>query len=138
MLLFFFVFFITNVYAQTVRLTGKIIDSKNEPVSGASVKIASGSAGMSTDLEGRFSLNLTPGKKYELEISAINYETKTVSDVEVIAGQLNELNIILELKPKSEANVTVTAKKITAPKETVASAIAFQKNTNTVASVISA
>jgi TonB-dependent receptor len=138
LLLFFFVFFITNVYAQTVRLTGKIIDSKNEPVSGASVKIASGSAGMSTDLEGRFSLNLTPGKKYELEISAINYETKTVSDVEVIAGQLNELNIILELKPKSEANVTVTAKKITAPKETVASAIAFQKNTNTVASVISA
>ncbi|MGQ0740533.1 MAG: TonB-dependent receptor domain-containing protein [Bacteroidota bacterium] len=124
--------------AQTAKLTGKIINAKNEPLAGVSVKITGTTGGTTSDVEGRFTLTLTPGKKYELEISTIGYETKIISEVEVTTRQLNELNITLEVKAKTGDNVVVTAKTSTARRETVASAISFQKNTNTVASVISA
>lgn len=134
----FSVFFVAIAEAQTAKLTGRIMNAKNEPLAGVSIKITGATGGGSTDTEGRFSLSLTTGKKYELEITAVGYETKTIGDVEVVSGQLNELNITLEVKAKTGENVTVTTRRITAPKETVNSVIAFQKNTNTVASVISA
>lgn len=130
--------FLTLCQAQTAKLTGKIINEKNEPLSGVSLKITGATGGTSSDVEGRFSLILSTGKKYELEISAVGYETKTISDVEVAAGQLNELNITLQIKATAGDNVTVTGKRTSAPRETVNSVISFQKNTNTVASVISA
>jgi TonB-dependent receptor len=126
------------VQAQTVKLSGKINNGKNEPLSGVSVKIAGAAGGTTSDLEGRFLLNLAAGKKYTLDFSAIGYETKTITDVEIIAGQSNDLDIVLDVKPKSGDNVVITAKTSTARKETVNAVITFQKNTNTVASVISA
>lgn len=127
--------FFTATQAQ-VKLTGKILNEKNEPLAGVSVKVVGG-GGTSTDMEGGFSLSLTPGKKYDIEISAIGYASKTISETEVSAGQVNELTVILEIKAASGDNVIVSAK-TSVRRETAASLIAFQKNTNTVASVISA
>jgi hypothetical protein len=81
--------------AQTLKLSGKIVNEKNEPLPGVSVKIVGASGGVSTDIEGRFSLSLSAGKKYELEFSAVGYDTKNITDVEVIKGQVNELNIFI-------------------------------------------
>jgi TonB-dependent receptor len=124
--------------AQTFKLTGKISNGKNEPLAGVSVKISGTAGGTSSNVEGRFTLSLSAGKKYELQFSAIGYETKTISDVEVTATDANELNIVLEVKATTGDNVVLTSKTITARKETVNAVITFQKNTNTVASVISA
>lgn len=124
--------------AQTLKLSGTIINEKNEPVSGVSVKITGASGGTTSDIEGRYTLNLSPNKKYELEFSAIGYERKSVTDVEVIVGQANELNVVLAIIAKSMEGIVITAKKSNAKMETVTSAIQFQKNTNTVASIISA
>src|SRR5258705_6746315 len=123
--------------AQSVKLTGKVLNEKNEPLAAVSVKIVGG-GGTATDIEGRFSLNLTPGKTYELEFSAVGYETKNITEVEVIAAQVNELNITLQVKVKAGENVVITTKTSSARKETINSAIAFQKNTNVVAQVVSA
>jgi TonB-dependent receptor len=128
----------TIAQAQTVKLSGKINNGKNEPLAGVSVKIVGATGGTTTDVEGRFSLSLSTGKKYTLEFSAIGYETKTITEVEVTANQSNELDIVLDVKEKSGDNVVVTAKTSTARRETVNAVITFQKNTNTVASVISA
>ena len=123
--------------AQSLKLAGKVLNEKNEPLAGVSVKVL-GDGGTATDIEGRFLLNLTPGKKYELQFSIIGYETKNINEVEVNTGQVNELNITLLVKAKTGENIVVTTKASSARKETVNSVIAFQKNTNTVASVISA
>lgn len=139
--LFFFIIgtgFFSLAQAQTAKLTGKVFNSKNEPLSGVSVRIAGAVTGTSTDVEGRFTLILTIGKKYELELSGVGYESKIISDAEVLANQVNELNIVLDIKATSGENVTVTARRSSARLESVASIISFQKNTNTVASVISA
>jgi TonB-dependent receptor len=138
--LVFFVLFLglsSFGFAQT-RLTGKVVNSKNEPVAGVSVKIVGASGGTITDIEGRYSLNLSAGKKYELEFSAIGYQSKNVNEIDIIDKQLNELNITLESASKNLEGVVVKSQVSTARRETTASLISFQKNTNTVASVISA
>lgn len=124
--------------AQSVKLTGKISNNKNEPLAGVTIKISGAAGGATSDVEGRFILNLSAGKKYTLEFTIVGYEPKTVTEVEVNANQVNELNIVLEVKEKTGDNVVVSAKASTARRESVNSVIAFQKNTNTVASVISA
>jgi outer membrane receptor for ferrienterochelin and colicin len=128
--------FCTN--AQSGKLAGKILNDKNEPVAGVSVKITGSPGGTTTDVEGRFTLTLTAGKKYELTFSAVGYGTKTIDDVEVTAGKINELNITLATANKNLSAVTVTANRSNARKESTVSLIQFQKNTNTVAAVVSA
>jgi hypothetical protein len=129
--------FVSFTQAQSAKLSGKVVDEKNEPLSGVSVKVVGSQTGVATDMEGRFSLNLSVGKKYELEISAIGYETKTITEVEVINGQANELNIVLAINAKAGENIIVRSIS-SARKETFAAAISFQKNTNTVAQIVSA
>lgn len=124
--------------AQTAKLTGKVTNTKNEPLSGVSVKIVGQTGGTATDVEGRYTLTLSTGKKYELEFSIVGYESKIISDAEALTSQLNELNIVLDVKAKSGEEVVVTGRRSSVRLETVNSIIAFQKNTNTVASVISA
>jgi outer membrane receptor protein involved in Fe transport len=136
MALFSLFLFAINVHAQSLKLSGRVMNDKNEPVSSATVQLNTG-AGISTDLDGRFNLTLIPGNKYELTVSAIGYSTKLLSEVEVIAGQANELNVVLSRASKDLGTVVVTARS-NARRETVNSLIAYQKNTNTVASVISA
>ncbi|RYY57600.1 MAG: hypothetical protein EOO09_02380, partial [Chitinophagaceae bacterium] len=121
-----------------VKLSGKVINDKNEPVQGASVKLVGVAGGTTTDVEGRYTFNLATGKKYTIEFSAIGYLAKTVSEVEVTTDNVNELNITLEVQSKEIEGVVVRSQATTARRESTASLIAFQKNTNTVASVISA
>ena len=118
--------FIIAAHAQTIRLTGKVLNEKNEPLAGVSVKIVGG-GGTTTDIEGRFSISLIPGKKYDIEISAVGYAAKTINETEVMAGQVNDLSITLEVKAQTGDNVVVSAKTSTARKETVSAIIAFQK-----------
>ncbi|MCH5715686.1 carboxypeptidase regulatory-like domain-containing protein [Niabella hibiscisoli] len=112
-------------YAQS--LTGKVTNSQNEPVVGASVKVTGTNQGVSTNVEGRYTLGLDRSKKYEIEVSAIGYQSKIIGDVEAVNGVFNELNITLEVKAGNMEGVTVTARRTTARMETAASAIQFQK-----------
>ena len=123
-------------FSQNNRLSGKVLNEKNEPLPGASVKVTNG-PGVSTDMDGNFSLTLSSGRKYEIVFSVVGYSTKTINDVEVLSNNTNELQVVLSVVARSIEGVTVTASS-TARRETVNSLIAFQKNTNTVASVISA
>lgn len=123
------------VFAQSGKISGRIVDETNRPVVAASVKVVSTNAGVSTDVDGRFTLSLPTGKKYELEISAVGFTSKTISDVEVNANQVTELNINIVTATKNLESVTV---KTSARKESTNALIQFQKNTNAVAQVISA
>ena len=128
----------TMGYAQSVKLSGKITNNKNEPLSGVSIKIQGANTGTITDQEGRYVLNLSVGQRYTLLLTAVGYENKTIEEVEVKAGQYNELNVVMDVKEKVGEGVTITSKGSTARKESVNALITFQRNTNTVASVIAA
>jgi len=134
---FLLLFSVAVAGAQGTTVSGKVVNNKNEPQSGVSVTVV-GSGGSVSDLNGSYGLSLAPGKKYEINFSSVGYATKIITAVDVVAGQVTELNVVLEVAAADLSGVTVAASTTTARRENVASIIQFQKNTNTVASVISA
>ncbi len=121
---------------QTATLTGKIVNENNEAVVGASIKIIGSKGGAITNIDGNYNVNLPLGKKFVLEISAIGFNAKKITDVEVFEGKINEVNILLQNKAKVLDDVVVRSS--SSKKESINALISFQKNTNTVAQVVSA
>jgi outer membrane receptor protein involved in Fe transport len=124
----------TGVFAQTGTITGKVFDKNNAPVTGASIKVTGSTRGANTDIEGRFSIGIAAGT-YVLEISALNFKTGKETVV-VKIGAIVDVQIMLQANVKEIEAVTVTSSG--RRKETTAAMILFQKNTNTIAQVISA
>jgi TonB-dependent receptor len=123
--------------AQKGKIAGKITDAKTgNPVSGVSVVVKETGKGTATDVDGNFVLNAETGKKYTIIISSTNYEGKEITEVETGADGIAHVDISITAKSKTGEEVIVRS--TTARKETTNALITFQKNTNTVASVISA
>ncbi|MEX2595978.1 MAG: TonB-dependent receptor [Salibacteraceae bacterium] len=101
--LFSFVFFLltSSVMAQQSAqengvIRGTVYDkTMGEPLIGANVVIKGTTNGISTDLDGQFSLPIAPGN-YDVEISFITFQTLTIEGVTVEAGEtalLGELQL---------------------------------------------
>lgn len=127
---------VSMAQAQSNRLSGKVLNNNNEPIAGVSIKISGQSGGTATDIEGRYSLALEPGKKYTLEVSAIGYAPKSIADVELGTDAGNELNIVLEPASKDIEGVVVRA--TSRRQESTNALLAFQKNNVSVSSGIAA
>jgi len=104
--------FAHTVYGQgqegTIR--GKVIDaSSGEPLIGVNVLIVGTSDGASTDVDGAFSLKVSEGT-YNLRLSYISYQNKTIEGIEVKAGEITVLNDIgLSTATTEMEEVVVTA-----------------------------
>lgn len=130
----------SGIYAQKSRIIGKVINSRNEGLASVTIKLSGAANAITkTDVEGRFALPVETGKKYSITLSYVGYKEKTIEDISVAKANADEvLNIILEESGKSLEGVTVkSSARGSAKGETINALIAFQKNTNTVAQVIS-
>ncbi|THU41419.1 TonB-dependent receptor [Niastella caeni] len=124
----------TITYAQTGKIAGKVLNEKNEPLSGVSIKIDNHAAGIATDVEGRFLLKLKPGK-YTLTLTSVGYDDKTITDVQLDADGLQELNIVMQAKSKELKAVVVS---VSAKRETDFALLNMQKNNASISDGISA
>lgn len=71
---------IISIQAQEAKIfSGTVVDTNNEPIIGASVKVVDSTTGTITDLDGKFTLNVPKDKK--IQISFVGYITKTISDL---------------------------------------------------------
>jgi len=133
--LFLIPFLVLSLYvtAQNVTLNGKVINTKNEPVAKATIEIASLGKSIAADVEGRFSFSLEAGKKFTLNVSSAGYNSKVIDDVEVTAGEDNNLNIVLENKTLDEVVVRSSVRK-----ETTSALINFQRNNTALSSGLAA
>lgn len=88
-MLCFFVF--SNVVAQTNTVTvgGVVTDTSSDPLIGVSIGVKGGSNGTTTDVDGNFTLKVTPGST--LVFSYVGYHTKEL----VVQESLN-LNIVMQ------------------------------------------
>jgi hypothetical protein len=80
--------------AQTGKISGKVTDAKSgETLIGVAVYLEGTTIGASTDLDGKFLLNnLKPGA-YSVVARYVSYKIKTVTGVEVKAGETIFLEI---------------------------------------------
>ena len=124
------------LFAQAT-IEGKVTDSKTGgPLAGVSVIEKTTGKGTATDIDGHYAIRIDVMGKISL-IFSYNGVTQQVDDVEVTAGKVTYQNLALQQRATTEDAIIIRTTR-TARQVTAASLIAFQKNTNTVAQVISA
>ncbi len=125
------------LFGQSIRLSGKVANQKNEPLSGATIIVKNEGKQVAADVEGRFYINLAAGKKYTLVVSFAGYETKEITEVDVTANQENNLEIILVENTRSSLEA-VTIKTTSKRQENTASLLNFQRSNTALSSGLAA
>ncbi|RFS22409.1 TonB-dependent receptor [Chitinophaga silvatica] len=115
------------------RVTGKVLDTKNEPLPGVSIQASNGT-GTVSNIDGTFDLQLEPGT-YTLTFSFISFDQKTVTDVIVTSKAIVPLNVVMKNNSSKLKEVTVTA---TYKRNSVEGLYAIQKNNAGISDGISA
>jgi hypothetical protein len=123
------------VLAQVVRLSGKVLEEgNNAAVAGATVRVSERSNTVTTDVEGRFFLDLEKGRKYKLTISSMGFQTKELADLQPENGANLDISLV-RAKSKEMESIVITS---SARKESVASVYSLQKNSSSISDGISA
>ncbi len=121
-------------YAQTLLVQGKVINLRNEPVAGATIKVEETNKQFSANVEGMFRVSLEKGKKYSLLVSSTGYNSKLVSDID--ANSLNE-DLVIVLEPKVVSGEAIVIRSTRRQESTVA-LISFQKNNTSLSNGLAA
>lgn len=88
-----FLLLVSQLWAQTKEVTGKITDSKDgSPIAGATIKVKGSSRATSTSTDGSFKISFS-GNSAVLQISSIGYEDLEYS----VSGG----NVTISLNPGS-------------------------------------
>jgi len=128
-----FLFISVLATAQSIRLSGRVLNQKNEPIPGATISVQGIDRALAADVEGRFVLSLEAGKKYAITVSSAGYNTKIVEDVEVAVNGDNNITIVLENKTLEQVVVRSSVRR-----ESTAALINFQKNNTSLSSGLAA
>jgi TonB-dependent starch-binding outer membrane protein SusC len=84
-----------------IVVSGRVTDSESNPIPGANILIKGTATGTSTDVDGKFSLNV-PDANAVLIVSFIGYLSK-----EIVVGNQTEINITLEADIQQLSEVVV-------------------------------
>ena len=80
----------TTVFAQEKTVTGVVTDSFNEPLIGASIVVQGTTNGIITDLDGKYSIKVTPGATLQFSYVGMEKQSVKVGNQSVINVQLKD------------------------------------------------
>src|SRR5699024_680623 len=109
-----FLFGITGAaFGQEGTIRGKVTGAADgEPLIGANILVKGASNEASTDLDGKFDIEV-PSGTYDLRISYVSYKSVTIRGVEVTAGEITVIdNIKLRIATEQMDEVVVSAESI--------------------------
>jgi len=132
---FVFVFISILATAQQIKLNGRVLNQKNEPVPGATVSVSGLSRNIAADVEGRFTVTLDEAKKYTITVTAVGYQAKAVDEVEVKKADDNVITIVMEVAAKTGSEIVIRS---TARKENTSGLLNFQRNNVSLSSGLAA
>ena len=91
-----------TVHAQRTRVTGQVTDAENAPLPGASILIQGSTRGVTTDLDGSYSIEVAPANK--LVFTFVGFEDQVIE----VSGK-TVINVMLQEKSSELSEVTVVA-----------------------------
>ena len=100
-----------SVSGQKAKLTGTVSEANGEPIPFVNVFVLGNTSGSTTNLEGKYKLDLEPGS-YRIVYSFIGYTPDTLS-VDVNPGEVLERDITLLEKDNVLTTIDVSVAKIT-------------------------
>jgi TonB-linked SusC/RagA family outer membrane protein len=85
------------------QLSGVVRDTEGQTLPGANIVVTGTLTGVTTDLDGRFTIELPPGRE-EIEVSYVGYTTRKVN----VQGR-NQVEIVLSIAAQQLQEMVVTA-----------------------------
>ena len=130
-------FLMNLAFSQAVPFSGKVVNSKNEPLLAANILIKPAAKAVVTDAEGKFAVDLNIGTKYTFTVSHVGYDSKVVTEIEATNNRDNFLDIVLtESASGNLASVVVVS--TSRRQENTNALLAFQKGNTSLSSGLAA
>lgn len=115
---------LTSALAQNGYLRGKVSDAETgETLLGSTISKEGTTIGTVADFDGNYSLPLTAGT-HTIVFQSVSYQTKTIKNVNIIAGEVTTLDVNLTTDVGELAEVVITAEAI---RDSEAGILAMQK-----------
>ncbi|HSC54850.1 MAG TPA: TonB-dependent receptor [Phnomibacter sp.] len=130
------IFSLSQLYATAQsgeKLSGKILNQRNQPIAGATVSVK-GAKSVPANSDGGFVITVAVGT-HIVTVSAVGYQTKEVTEVVVKAGADNVLDIVLTDKKSELGEVIVSSSR---RQENTTALLTFQKNNTALSSGLAA
>ena len=103
---FFAALLLTTAAAAQHKISGRVIDTTQEPLVGATITLKEKpSVGTTTDTEGRYTLTLPDQKEYTVQVSFVGYVTATKKTT---AARQGRLDFILKEDQMNLSTVVIT------------------------------
>lgn len=106
------------------RLQGRIVDEKNEPLPGATIRVLQTGQVMPGGADGAYQFTLPPGT-YTVEVSYISFRTKRITEIAITGDRATRLDVVLTPSTSTLSQVVITSKYKT---ESTAALYVRQKN----------
>ncbi|MCU0376161.1 MAG: carboxypeptidase regulatory-like domain-containing protein, partial [Chitinophagaceae bacterium] len=119
--------------AGNIKVTGKVINTRNQAVPVASISIEGGQR-FAADADGFFSVNLAAGK-YVFTFTATGYQPKIVDEITIAQGADNNIDVVLEYAAQELDGVVVRSSR---RQESTNALLSFQKNNTSLSSGLAA
>lgn len=113
-----------SLFAQSRKIDGSVLDEKGNPLIGAAVKLKSGKIATLTDINGKFSINVS-GNEIALLVTYIGYAEQSVP----LTGQNSNLQIKLTPSSRSLNDVIVIGYGTARKKDVTGAIVSVSGNT---------
>ncbi len=95
----------------TGKLSGRVLDKKNQPLAGVNMAVPAARLGAVTDADGRYVIIGIPAGTYEVKVNLLGYGPVAVQDVRISADNTTPLDVTLAEAPVLMKEVVVTAER---------------------------
>ncbi|MBW3545439.1 MAG: TonB-dependent receptor, partial [Bacteroidetes bacterium] len=127
---------VVNAYAQSGKIIVNIFDAQTgDPLIGATAKVAGTAQGGVADLDGNATIAGLPAGTYDVEVSYISYDKKTITGLALADNEAKKIQVGLAEEAESLAEVVVTAQAL---QNTENALITIQRNSPKLMDAISA
>jgi hypothetical protein len=94
----------------TGRILGQVLDAASgQPLPGAQVVLGEGPRGVVAGIEGRFQIDQIPAGSASVRVLLIGFATRTVSEIQITAGGVTRVDVLLERSAVQVTGITVAA-----------------------------
>src|SRR3954468_3886519 len=113
-------FFCGISFAQNT-ITGSVTDSNKQSIPGANINVVGSSTGTSTDFDGTFKLSTTAKPPFSIKVSAVGFETKTIS----VTSVNQRLDVVLKDEETKLDEIVVSASRT--PERVIESPVTIER-----------
>jgi hypothetical protein len=99
------------VAGTTGKISGRILDTKKQPLPGANVAIPATRTGAASDAQGRYAIIGIPAGTYEVKVRLLGYGPVAVQNVLVTADNTTSLDVTLGEAPVEMKEIVVSAQR---------------------------